>query len=328
MSSKLSEKSILKRILVVSMTNIGDVVLSCPVIDILKSDFPDATIDVVVGPKAVSLFEDNPHLNIKMFDKRASLKQRSAWFLDLSREHYDCVVDLRRTMLGLFLRPKYATPLMVLRKSKGMHKKDIHLNRLRQVYDFKSIPPQKYAIVTTKADEQFFEQTVAPFVQGNNLVVVAPGAADARKRWTPKGFAAVADYLSATAKVVFVGDAKDAQIIKEIEGQMKSQALSLAGEINLRQLAFVLKKSSWVLAHDSGVMHLASYFNLPLVVLWGPTSIEKYAPWSGKSIVIRRNEQCPRCQDPQSSAEHNCMSLIRTEDVIDAINRITNKVNQ
>src|SRR5271170_7912203 len=97
MSPKLLRKSEPKNILIVSHTNIGDVILTCPVIDILRRDFPQAKIDVVTGPKAVSLFADNPGFHIKVFDKQATLKQKLAWFLDLYHEHYDCVVDLRRT---------------------------------------------------------------------------------------------------------------------------------------------------------------------------------------------------------------------------------------
>jgi heptosyltransferase-2 len=120
-----------------------------------------------------------------------------------------------------------------------------------------------------------------------------------------------------------VGDAKDGEIVDDIQKRMKSTSLSLAGKINLRQLAFVLKKCSWVLTHDSGVMHLASYFNVPLVALWGPTSIERYAPWGQRSVIVRRNEKCVRCQDPKNVAAHNCMSFIEVEDVVNAINENT-----
>ena len=106
---------------------------------------------------------------------------------------------------------------------------------------------KQYAIVTTKEDEQFFEEALAPDLQGQDFVVIAPGAADSAKRWHPQGFAAVADHLSATHKVVFVGDAKDADIVNEIQKSMKKPSLSLAGKINLRQLAFVLKKCSWAI---------------------------------------------------------------------------------
>ena len=61
MCAKLLKKSKPKHILIFSLTNIGDVVLTCPVIDILRRDFPQAKMVVVVGPKAASLFLDNPN---------------------------------------------------------------------------------------------------------------------------------------------------------------------------------------------------------------------------------------------------------------------------
>ena len=82
----------------------------------LRQDFPQAQMDVVVGPKAVSLFANNPNFGVKVFDKRSSLKQKITWFLDLYKTHYDCVVDLRRTALALFLVPRYATPLLDVSK--------------------------------------------------------------------------------------------------------------------------------------------------------------------------------------------------------------------
>jgi ADP-heptose:LPS heptosyltransferase len=159
-------------------------------------------------------------------------------------------------------------------------------------------------------------------LQGKEFVVIAPGAAGADKRWFPKGFASVADHLSDKFKVVFVGDANDLELIDNIKGQMRSSSLTLAGKINLRQLAFILKKCSWAMTHDSGVMHLASYFNVPLLVLWGPTDINKYAPWTGKSVIVRRNEKCARCLDPKSVKVHNCMSFIEIDDVINATKKI------
>ncbi len=318
MCAKLLKKSDPKRILVVSMTNIGDAVLTCPVIDILRQDFPTAKIDVVVGPKAVSLFEGNPNFNIKMFDKRAPLRRKFSWFSNLYHEHYDCVVDLRRTMLPFFLMPRYATPVLFVNSAQG-HKKDVHLNRLRQVYDFNTPALMQYAVVTTKEDERFFEETGAFFLQGKSFVVIAPGAADSAKRWHAKGFAAVADHLSASTKVVFVGDAKDVEMIDDIQECMKTSSISLGGKINLRQLAVVLKKCSWALTHDSGVMHLASYLNVPLVALWGPTDVNKYAPWGEKSVIVRRNERCMRCHDPNSELAHNCMSFIEVNDVINSV---------
>jgi len=317
----LSKKSGPKKILIISLSNVGDVVLTCPVIDILRRDFPQAKIDLVVGPKAISLFEGNPNFSIKVFNKQALLSERFKWFLDLYQEHYDCVIDIRHTMLPVLLWPKFNTRVFVLKAFKG-HKKDSHLNRLQQVYHFDIIADEKYAVLSTKADEEFFNQELGVHLNGKSFIVIAPGAAHPAKRWHTQGFAALADYLSAKYQVVFVGDAQDVEIVNDIKKHMSTSALSLAGKTNLRQLAFVLKKSSWAITHDSGVMHLASYFNVPLVVLWGPTSLEHYAPWSKKSEIVRRNEKCLRCLDPKRDVAHNCMSYIEVDDVIKATIKI------
>jgi ADP-heptose:LPS heptosyltransferase len=327
MLSKLSKNSDPKRILIVSQTNIGDAVLTCPVIDILRRDFPRAKIDIVTGPKAVSLFGDNPDLVAKVFDKQAPLGKKFEWFLDLYHTHYDCVVDLRRTALALFLLPRYATPVITGRSFSG-HKKDAHLNRLRQVYPFDDVSSVQYAVLTSKEDEQFLNKELFSALSGQGFVVIAPGAADSAKRWHTPGFAQVADHLSAKYKIIFVGDAKDVPIVKDIQGRMRSPSMSLAGKINLRQLAFVLKKCRWVITHDSGVMHLASYINVPLVALWGPTDINKYAPWGKRSEVVRRNEKCPRCLDPKSKSAHNCMSFIEVQDVIKAADAMASQAKR
>ena len=317
MCAKLSKGSALKHILVVSLTNIGDVVLTCPVIDILRRDFPTAKIDVMIGPKAVTLFKDNPGVIVKMFDKQASVSGVLSWFFSLVGTRYDLVVDLRHTMLPVFLMPEFATPVL-FRKSIEGHKKDVHLNCLRQIYEFTVLARERQAVVTTKEDGLFFEREVAPFLEGKDFVLIAPGAASLEKRWHPEGFAAVADHLSASYKIVFVGDGNDAKLVGDIQGLMKAPSLSLAGRIHLRQLAYVLKKCAWALTHDSGVMHLASYFDVPQLVLWGPTDVKKYAPWSARAVVVRRNEKCIRCLDPKSAAAHNCMTLIEAADVIKA----------
>ncbi|MDE2009124.1 MAG: glycosyltransferase family 9 protein [Candidatus Omnitrophica bacterium] len=318
---KLSKNSAPERILVFSLTNIGDVVLTCPVIDILRESFPLARMDVMTGPKASSLFEDNPYFGIKVFDKHATMRKKQAWFSELRAQRYDCVVDLRRTMLPVFLMPKYATPVASFHSFKG-HKRQAHLNHLRRVYHFDRQASQRYAVFTTGEDERFFARNVEPFLEGRKFAVIAAGTASGEKRWHAQGFMAVADYLSESTRVVFVGDTKDRQFIEYIRAGMKNPSLSLAGRINLRQAAYVLKRCSWALTHDSGIMHLASYLDVPLVALWGPSPLEKYAPWSAKYVVVRRNEQCARCQDPKAKPEHSCMSFIGPDDVINAIKEL------
>ena len=321
MSFKLLKGSSPKRILLFSLSNIGDVILTCPVIDIIRRDFPHARLDVLIGPKAFSLFADNPNFFIRIFNKKAGFAEKCAWFFDLFQEHYDVVIDLRSAVLSLFLAPRYASPVLAGNAFKG-HMKDRHLDRLRQVYEFDSLSDNRYAIVTTKEDERFFESDLRPLLGIKDYIVIAPGTADSAKRWDIQGFAQVADRLSMGKKIVFVGDDQDVAIVNDIQSRMKATSISLAGKINLRQLAYVLKKCSWALTHDSGVMHLASYFDVSVLVLWGPTDLDKYGPWSSRSLVVRRHEKCLRCQDPSIQVKHICMSLIQVDDVLQAAEKM------
>jgi hypothetical protein len=93
---------------------------------------------------------------------------------------------------------------------------------------------ERYAILTTKEDEQFFEGAVAPALQGSRFCSDSSWCCGFCQALASQGFAAVADHLSAKYKVIFVGDAKDAQIVDDIQERMKRlpchwQARSICG---------------------------------------------------------------------------------------------------
>ncbi len=310
--------------MIISLTNIGDVLMSCPVIDVFRRDFPQAKVYVIVGPKAVSVFEKNPDVKAVVFDKHASLYAQMKWFMQLRRIPFDVVVDLRNTIIPFLLMPRYLTPLDFGGPFDG-HLKDKHLARLRRVYDYAANPvPQPKAIIQAPEDEQLFETLVRPFVGGDPFVVLAPSAADSAKRWLPSGFSVAAQTLAGRYKVVFVGDQSDTELINGIQKGMSTPSLSLAGKTNLRQLAYVLRQSQLAITHDSGVMHLASYFDVPVVALFGPTNPGASAPWSKKATFVHRNENCPRCHEPKKlDVAHTCMAAIPPEDVLAAVDRIS-----
>jgi len=76
----------------VSLTNIGDVILTFPVIDIIRNDFPSAKLFVVIGPKAETLLKGNPYLEkCYIFDKHQSALKSLSWIKALRQEHFDLV---------------------------------------------------------------------------------------------------------------------------------------------------------------------------------------------------------------------------------------------
>jgi ADP-heptose:LPS heptosyltransferase len=297
MFSKLCAKSSVNEILVVSLSNIGDVVLTSPVIDVLLSDFPLAKVSAIVGPKSNTLFLGQPRIETILFNKNMPFLEMASWFWQLRKKKFDVIVDLRQSALGLFLPSRWRTPL-IPKVFKG-HMRLKHLRRLEAIYPNARMGSEKLAIVPKK---------VPAILNLVSYVMIAPGSANEGKRWNAAGFVRVADALMKKGyPIVFVGDRQDEVIVKEIMKNMEHAPLSLAGSLDLCELAFVVRNAKFVIAHDSAAMHVASYFDVPTIALWGPTDKEKYGPWSSKSRIVYRGK---------------LMASIKPEDVLSAIDQM------
>ena len=280
----------------ISLSNIGDVVLTLPVVDILRRDFPAAAISIVVGPKAESLLRDsNVFEQMIILDKKQPLSELWKWIGQLRRFHFDLVVDLRNSMIPYMLWPRYMTPPETRRK-KERHMRDKHIARLRSVYDFKDRVIQHHCLDVTSATAEVVDQLLS--VDGGvpgPFVVMAPGSADRGKRWSRTGFATVAKYLKKEYDlgIVFLGDEQDDLIVREIVTRLNEPAVNLCGRTSLSQSAEIVRRGVLAVVNDSAVLHLAGYHNVPTVALFGYTNPVKYGPWSKQQVVMQPSEPPP-----------------------------------
>ena len=94
------------RILVIGLSNVGDAVLSCDVIEALSRRYPDAHLTLVVGARAIPLFQGDPRVHALVdADQFDSASGRLRLALALWRSQPQVVVDLRRTAYPLLLAP-------------------------------------------------------------------------------------------------------------------------------------------------------------------------------------------------------------------------------
>jgi len=299
-------KNQIKKILVISLTNIGDIILTFPVIDILKRDFPAARLDVIIGAKGESLVKDNPHLGkVYVYRKNQPLLAMIKWMRELASEKYDLVVDLRNSAIPFLIFPKYRTPLMFIRPKVG-HMRQQHLARLATAHDFKLESTQKFSLRLSSVD-----------VPAGAYVVMAPGSRAENKRWSPEGFAQLGDYLAQRfgMNIVLVGDENDQLISETIFRMMKHKPLDMTGKLTLPQVGFLLAHSHLAVVNDSAPLHLASYLNVPVAAFFGPTDPRKYGPWGDKKIVIQKNNGCPACAGDKAS-RHDCTKAIEFSDAL------------
>jgi heptosyltransferase-2 len=318
----IKDKSQIKSILVISLSNIGDLIVTMPVIDILKRDFPDADLSVVVGPRPAPALDGNPHIHkVYVFDKHQTGLQKLAWVRHLRKTKFDLVVDLRHSAIPFMIPACYRTSPFLFRGRKT-HMKIQHLNRLKSIYPFESESRERYGLYISEEDKRHVDSLLqGRVIDGERFVVMCPGAADRKKRWTPEGFARVSDELIKLyqLKIVFVGNKEDWEITENIFTQMKHSAFNFCGQTTLTQLAELLKRSFFAILNDSGIMHMASYFNVPVVTLFGPTDPDIAAPWGPKGCVVKSEVFCAACRNRRSGLEHICMKSITSQDVLRVI---------
>jgi len=322
MCLKPLKKSEVKKILVILLSNIGDVAVTLPVLDILIQEFPQSQISVVIGPKGESLFQKNPRIQpVYIFDKHQSWLKTMALIAQLRQQHFDVVIDLRNTAIPFFLTPKFRTSFFYPR-TRNRHMRLFHLDRLRSVIPFEEATIVKKSLYISQEEQRYTTNLIKTKIgEDTRFCVICPSAADHRKRWPSENFAALGDRLVSTygLKIVLVGEGEGEGIVDQIAQQMHQPSVKLKGETTLIQLAELMKKASLVVANDSGAMHLASYLNVPVLALFGPTEPQFAAPWSTKSFYLHKNDHCQACRNPRLHFEHTCMQAISAEEAFEVI---------
>jgi len=313
----------IKRILVITLSNIGDVILTLPVMDILKRDFPDSELSIIVGPKAQALLEGSPVFQqVFVYRKQESLREKWNWICQLRKYRFDMIVDLRNTAIPFLLNGRNRTSVL-LRRYPDQHILAQHLNRLKEIYPYQEKKAPKICLGNDQEVKLWVDQKILECFGSATrpFAVIGPSAADQAKRWSSEGFAEVCDDLASNNKmgIVFIGDRNDQKIVHEVRQLMKSPSLDLSGKTSLKQLAGVLEGASLTVVNDSAPMHMASYLDTPTVALFGQTNPKNYGPWGAEGVFIRMNEHCPACQEKKEGVRHQCLEAISSTVVLEKI---------
>ena len=273
-SSKVNE---LKSILVVTLSNLGDVIMTTPVMMTLAAKFPQAKLTVVVGPRARCLLEKSPIIHrIVVYDKRASLVLKWKFLQELRKESYDWVVDLRNTAIPFLVSCKKRSPLF--RKFKKVNMRERHLEILTMMGLPLGYPPAFQFF--DKADEEscFKKLFQKGIPEKEGWILVAPGAASERKRWAVEHFREVILRLldRTNKKILLIGAENERSIAEAVKKHMRPSVQVLCGEMTMAETAALISKAALVIANDSAIMHLGYELGTPTVGVFGPTDHEKY----------------------------------------------------
>jgi len=312
---KINKKDV-RRILLITLTNIGDIILTTPLITALDKEFPNARLDVMTGPQGRDIFIHHPRIfKVIIYNKHIPLREKRRLIRKLKVIKYDLVVDLKNTLFPLLIGSKYRTSPIQTVPENVVHKKDFHLYKLKTLNI--DVHDASFSIYVSKRDQDYIDALIEKIPDKKRLVLVSPTAKSLIKRWEKTSFAEVANRLmeELDMTVAMIGDHADRDIIDDIISEMKSKPYNFAGMTTIPQLAHLIKKSQLLITNDSAPMHLGSAVGTKVLAIFGPTDPNKYRPLGKENRVIRKNLFCSPCEIAQCKFKHECMKQISTDEV-------------
>lgn len=324
----------MKNILFITLTNIGDAILTTPVLGALLKEFPQAKITIVTSPAAVNLFEGNPVFHkIIVYDKHLSFRRKMKIFLELRKEKFDLLVDLKNMFMSSFLSAKYKMPLWRKSSERNYKKaiflsmlKDVFEKKLRQQLDIENVP---FYIWTSKEDKENASRLIEKCraAEGKNLIAISPFAKSDTKSWPTVNFVGLIKRLKAkgNVEIILVGSNRDKEDSIKLIENIGEDVCNLCGRTSLRELAEVLKRCRCLITNDSAAMHLASAVGTSVAAIFGPTDTRKYAPTGKQHKILSAGMDCQPCEKAQcvfGKKPPDCLERITVEDVFKKVMEI------
>ncbi len=321
----------IRRILVIRNGLIGDTVFMTPVLERLRENFRDASVDVAISVKSTRVLENCSHIN-KIFPIPTdySFLGHAAFFFSLRKFHYDIAiiqeVNSHYVLMSKLLGAKYIAgfknSLSFLLDHAVPRPAHVHtvLAELETVKGWtNSISPVATHLEITENEEVEAREILRSngVSMFDSIVSIHPGCSGTRslREWLPEHYGTLADLLieNAGVEIVFCGVEQDRRLIEKIVAGMKNRHVSIAGKTNLRQLFGVLKLSRVVVSPDTGTAHIANAVGTPAVMLFGPSDPVDTGPVdpSGRSAVVRADLPCIGCfhRDPKPAQWEVCKTM-------------------
>ena len=332
-----------KRILVVKLDHLGDVLLATPVFSNLRQAYPNAELHALTGAWSRVVLEKHPDVN-KVLEYNSptfcrtgqptSLRQTFQLYRELRRQKYDLWVELRSDWRIVCFALLRVTPKRLDRAAQQVANKlgfaqftgTHETTRNLDVLDRAGIPTpiQTTAFSVTAEDAEWASNFLATHQINTEqpLIAIHPGSPIPLKRWMSERYAELADRLIAQkrAQILFVGVKDEIPIITEIQGLMRAESINIAGKTTLTQLASILHTCNVFIGNDSGPMHLAAAVGTQTIGLYGPGDPTRFGPVGAKCQTIRQKFDCPPCTGTTCRfGKEGCMSAIQVDDVIQVL---------
>ncbi|OGP92905.1 MAG: hypothetical protein A2156_10120 [Deltaproteobacteria bacterium RBG_16_48_10] len=338
------------KFLIIRLSAVGDVIRTLPAAKALKENFPFSHIAWVVEEPSINLIGSQPGIDeVILFPRKRwtrgiksirevwkTLREMGNFIKSLRRQKFDVALDfhgiLKSGLLsylsgapkrigfdrksskeGNFLFSNVRVSLLSQRLSR--FERNLRLLKglgldVKAFHRILHIPVEDQSYI-----ESFFKKI--PFYPRKPLIAIHPGTSlkTAYKRWGPEQYSLLAGRLirELEASVIFTWGPGELKWVDGIRTGMKEESILAPQTQTLTQLGEIFRRCDLYIGSDSGPTHIASFVDVPVIAIYGPTDPVVNEPL-GRHMKIRKDVGCNPCRN-RNCKELHCLEVITVDDV-------------
>ena len=329
----------IKRILIIDLAFIGDVILATPVTRAVKARWPEAELTMLTVPFTEAVAKMNPYVDKTLvYDKRGRHKGLSGmWQMakSLKKYKFDLAIcmnfALRGAVVAWLARIPYRLGYDAQHASffltwavshirEGIkHETENHLEILKP-FGFSTedtsikLEPSAEAILSMEEKYKNYG------IKKSKYYVVCPIGSYERKNMPINIVSYLIKELKNTYPVYFIGGTREkTELIGYAQAVQLSETHVFAGTFNLQELAVFIKNAAGMATVDTGPMHIAQAVNCPTIAVFGPTDPIVWGPRNENSCYIYTNEACSPCWGKGECKDNVCIKKIKAKDLYEKL---------
>ncbi|MBI4694194.1 MAG: glycosyltransferase family 9 protein [Gammaproteobacteria bacterium] len=290
------------RALFVTLSNIGDLVMTTPALAALHAAYPDHVFDIVADRRSSALLLACPFLGeLHHRDKAAGAPGMLKLAHTLRRHRYEFAVDLRTDFLPWLVRARRRCARWQC-KGRGTHSVEQHFAVAQRILPPDTAIPMP-AVWYAEAEQRAADEALEG-LHGSRWIALGPGANWRGKIWPLAHFIRLSALLASEFDaVVLLGGPGDASLAAAFASTCTLPCRDLCGRTSLPAAAAVLARCTAFVGNDSGLGHMAAAVGTPTVTLFGPGDPERYRPWGPQAMVALAPELDLERLDPVHVAQ-------------------------
>ncbi|HEX3726947.1 MAG TPA: glycosyltransferase family 9 protein [Pirellulales bacterium] len=333
-----------RRILIVRLSAIGDVVHGLPVLAALRDAQPRAFVAWIVEERAAAILRGQAELDELIVIKRGwyrSLREILAIRRRIRGYRFDTSIDLQGLTKSAGLAWISGIPQRIgFKGPSGREFSRLMNNQLvspqrthvidRNVELLTALgvtdPSPRLKLEVSASDLESADRILASLAIAGGFALMNPGAGWPSKLWPAERYAGVARHLGTrrgVKSVVVWGTDRERAWAQEIVGGSQGQALA-APATSLSEMAALAKRASMFIGSDTGPLHIAAAVGTACVGLFGPMPAERNGPYGNQNIALQ-HMRLEGSHRQRRRATGESMQAITVSDVTAACDQILDR---